>query len=288
MQRPLTVPMNHVGHTENSETVVESLNKRQKRPSTSELAGNLTSEPAHSVPGVGRSAHEPQSSTDRDGATMDHDYHGQSVRSVYYKIQSYPTPPICFRIAGEYTLEVPYPKFPELFVPPIIAGFMCRALVGNIHSPQNSDRGQVYTLMLKRLGTDLQASTDRIKSSLENGRVVENQQRYIPNPQYYVPTKYLQGSQLKIAAGEFTNFLAEQISKEAVVTPQLAQTCWELSKTLQCHPDLHNMFVDVSVIKKGGKIIGVKLLLETPQVDRPTLQVQAKYAFAQLFTICYH
>ena len=60
MQRPLTVPMNHVGHTENSETVVESLNKRQKRPSTSELAGNLTSEPAHSVPGVGRPAHEPQ------------------------------------------------------------------------------------------------------------------------------------------------------------------------------------------------------------------------------------
>jgi hypothetical protein len=38
--------------------------------------------------------------------------------------------------------------------------------------------------------------------------------------------------------------------------------------------------VDVSVIKKGGKIIGVKLLLETPQVDRPTLQIRAKYAFA--------
>ena len=128
MQRPLTVPMDHVGHTEHSETVVESLNKHQKRSSTSELAGNLTSEPAHSVPGVGRSAHEPQSSTDRDGATMDHDYHGQSVRSVYYKIQSYPTPPICFRIAGEYTLEVPHPKFPELLVRPIIACFMCSTL----------------------------------------------------------------------------------------------------------------------------------------------------------------
>ena len=90
---------------------------------------------------------------------------------------------------------------------------------------------------------------------------------------------------MEIAAGEITSFLTEQISKEAVVTPQLAQTCLELSKTFQCH--LHNMFVDVSVIKRGGKILGVKLLLETPQVDRPTLQVQAKYAFAQLFTICY-
>ena len=188
------------------------------------------------------------SSTDRDGAKMDHDYYGQSVRSAYYKIQSHPTPPICFRIAGEYTLEVPYP---ELFVPPIIAGFMCSALVDNIHSPQNSDWGQVYTLMLKRLGTDLQAPTDRIKNSLENGRVVENQQRYIPNPQYYVPTKYLQGSQLEISAGEFTNFLTEQISKEAVVTPQLVQTCLELSKTLQCHPDLHNMCGCVSHQERG-------------------------------------
>ena len=101
MQRPLTVPMDHVGHTEHSETVVESLNKHQKRSSTSELAGNLTSEPAHSVPGVGRSAHEPQSSTDRDGATMDHDYSGQPVRSVCYKIQSHAAPPICFQVAGD-------------------------------------------------------------------------------------------------------------------------------------------------------------------------------------------
>ena len=62
------------------------------------------------------------------------------------------------------------------------------------------------------------------------------------------------------------------------MTPQLAQTCLELSKTFQCH--LHNMFVDVSVIKRGGKILGVKLLLETPQVDRPTLQIRAKYALA--------
>ena len=53
---------------------------------------------------------------------MDHDYHGQSVRSVYYKIQSYPTPPICFRIAGEYTWEVPHPKFPaELLVLHLLA-----------------------------------------------------------------------------------------------------------------------------------------------------------------------
>ena len=79
MQRPLTAPMGHVGHTENWETVVESLGKRQKRSSTSELAGNLTSELARSVHGVGRSGHEPQSSSDRDGATMDHDYYGQSV-----------------------------------------------------------------------------------------------------------------------------------------------------------------------------------------------------------------
>ena len=64
------------------------------------------------------------------------------------------------------------------------------------------------------------------------------------------------------------------------MTPQLVQTCLELSKTLQCHLDLHNMFVDVSVIKKGGKILGDKLPLETPQVDRPTLQIRAKYAFA--------
>ena len=66
------------------------------------------------------------------------------------------------------------------------------------------------------------------------------------------------------------------------MTPQLVQTCLELSKTFQCHPDpnLHNMFVDVSVINRGGKILGVKLLLETPQVDRPTLQIRAKYALA--------
>jgi hypothetical protein len=115
-----------------------------KRSSISGLVGNLTFEPAHSVPAVRRSVHEPKSSTDMDGATMEHDYHGQTVRSVYYKIQSYPTPPICFRIAGEYTLEVPHPKFPELFVPPIIAGFMCSTLVDNIHSPQNSDWSQIY------------------------------------------------------------------------------------------------------------------------------------------------
>jgi len=128
-----------------------------------------------------------------------------------------------------------------------------RYVVANIHSPQNSDWSQIYTLMLKRLGTDLQASTDRIKNSLENGRVVEHQQRYIPNPQYFVPTKYLQGSQLEIAAGEFTNFLTEQISKEAVVTPQLVQTCLELSKTLQCHLDLHNMFVDCVSHQERGQ-----------------------------------
>ena len=227
-------------------------------------------------------------STDRDGATMDHDYYGQSVRSAYYKIQSYPTPPICFRIAGEYASEVPYPKFPELFVPPIIAGFMCRALVGSSHSPQNLDRGQVYTLMLKRLGTDLQASTGRIKNSLGDGRVVENQQRYIPNPQHYVPTKYLQESQLEVAAGEFTNFLAEQISKEAVATPQIAQTCLELSKTLQCHPDLHNMFVDVcQSSRKGARLSGSNCCWRLHKLTDLLFQIQAKYAFAQLFTICY-
>ena len=58
---------------------------------------------------------------------------------------------------------------------------------------------------------------------------------------------------MEIAAGEITSFLTEQISKEAVVTPQLAQTCLELSKTSQCHPDLHNMSVGVSVIKLGGQ-----------------------------------
>ena len=36
----------------------------------------------------------------------------------------------------------------------------------------------------------------------------------------------------------------------------------------------------MSVIKKGGKILGDKLPLETPQVDRHTLQIRAKYAFA--------
>ena len=42
--------------------------------------------------------------------------------------------------------------------------------------------------------------------------------------------------------------------------------------------DLHNMLVGVSVIKKRGKLSGSKLLLETPQVDRSTLQIRAKYA----------
>ena len=98
--------------------------------------------------------------------------------------------------------------------------------------------------------------------------MVEHQPRYIPNPHFYVPTKYLQaGSRLEIAAGEFTGFLTEQISKEMVVTPQLVQTCLGLSKTTQC-PKINR-----------GKFIGVKLLLETPQVDRPTLQIRAKYAF---------
>ena len=82
---------------------------------------------------------------------MDHDYSGQPVRSVYYKIQSHTTPPICFQVAGEYTLEVPHPKFPELFVRPIIVGFMCSTLFDIIHSPQTSDWSQVYALLLKRL-----------------------------------------------------------------------------------------------------------------------------------------
>jgi hypothetical protein len=54
-------------------------------------------------------------------------------RSACYKIQSYPTPPIRFQVAGEYTLEVPHPKFPELFVHPTIARFMCNTLFNNIH-----------------------------------------------------------------------------------------------------------------------------------------------------------
>jgi len=74
---------------------------------------------------------------------------------------------------------------------------------------------------------------------------------------------------LEIAAGEFTDFLTEQISKEMVVTPQLVQTCLGLSKTTQC-PKINR-----------GKFIRVKLLLETPKVDRPTLQIRAKYAFTQ-------
>ena len=78
-------------------------------------------------------------------------------RSACYKIQSYPTPPIHFQVAGEYTLEVPHPKFPELFVHPTIARFMCNTLFNNIHPPQNSDWSQIiYTLLLKRLGRDLQ------------------------------------------------------------------------------------------------------------------------------------
>ena len=168
MQRPLTVPMDHVGHTGNSETVVESSEQTSKTIFYVRTGGNLTSEPAHSVPGVGRSAHEPQSSTDRDGATMDHDYHGQSVRSVYYKIQSYPTPPICFRIAGEYTLwKCHTPNFLNcLCAQSLPVSCVVRYIVANIHSPQNSDWSQIYTLMLKRLGTDLQASTDRIKKTL--------------------------------------------------------------------------------------------------------------------------
>ena len=119
---------------------------------------------------------------------------------------------------------------------------MCSTLFDNIHSSQNSDWRQIHTLLLKRLGTDLQASTGRIQNTLENGRVVEHQQRDVPNPHFYVPTKYLQGSRLEIAAG-----------KETVVTPRLLQTCLELSKTSQCHPDLHNMSVGVSVIKLGGQ-----------------------------------
>ena len=60
------------------DSCVISLSKSQKRSSTLELAGNLTSEPAHSVHGVGRPAHEPQSSIGTDGTTMNHDYCGQS------------------------------------------------------------------------------------------------------------------------------------------------------------------------------------------------------------------
>ena len=157
MQRPLTAPMGHVGHTENSETVVESLGKRQKRSSTSELAGNLTSELARSVHGVGRSGHEPQSSSDRDGATMDHDYYGQSVSECVLQNSIVPNSSNSLSGCWRIYFGSASSKFPELFVHPTIARFMCNTLFNNIHPPQNSDWSQIiYTLLLKRLGRDLQ------------------------------------------------------------------------------------------------------------------------------------
>ena len=110
-------------------------------------------------------------------------------------------------------------------------------------------------LMRKTIGTDLRASTDRIKNSLENGQVVEHQHKSQVHSEstvlrpYQIPAKITVGT----CSWGIYELFGRNISKEAVVTPQLVQTWLELSRTFQCQPDLHNMFVDVSVIKKRGQ-----------------------------------
>ena len=89
-----------------------------------------------------------------------------------------------FRLLANILWKCLIPNFlNSLCAQPLQVSCVINTLFDNIHSPQNSDWSQmVYTLLLKRLGRDLQASTSRIQNSLENGRVVEHQPRYIPNP----------------------------------------------------------------------------------------------------------
>ena len=185
-------------------------------------------------------------------------------------------------IADNSVLEIAHPDFPELWTHPVVAAFTCSTLKEHRASSASCDWSQVYILMKRRIGQDLSDSVDRIYNAYELKRVQEYQQRYVPNPAYFDRSTYLQDDILLTAAQPFALFLEQEVAKLTTDLPStLKQLCLTISNVVNTHDLVGTMIDRVSVIKKDGKMIGIRLDMQTSQPKRTHVDFQSQYAFAR-------
>ena len=213
-------------------------------------------------------------------AVRQHDYDGSAVQSTYFHNSKLPATLMSFYIAGETILEVPHPMFPHLFVHPVVAGFSCTTLEENMATPINSDWTQVYILMFKRLAKDLHDSHNRLRNALELNRIQEYQQRYIPNDRYFQTVGYTPENRLTTISESFAIFLQQTLSQQIEMTTPLRQLCVHLSFAICSHSSVAEHFQEVSLIQHQGKMMGIKLHMNVPQVEHVDIDFKSCYAFA--------
>ena len=213
-------------------------------------------------------------------AVRQHDYDGVPVQSTYFHNSKLPATLISFFIAGETILEVPHPMFSQLFVHSVVASFSCTSLEENMATPTDTDWNQVYTLMLKRLAKDLHDSHNRLKNALELNRIQEYQQRYILNDRYFQTAGYTPENRLTTISESFAIFLQQTLSQQIEMTTPLRQLCVHLSCAICSHSSVAEHFQDVSLISHNGKLLGIKLHMNIPQIEHVDIDFKSGYAFA--------
>ena len=213
-------------------------------------------------------------------AVRQHDYDGVPVQSTYFHNSKLPATLISFYIVGETILEVPHPMFSQLFVHSVVASFSCTSLEENMATPTDTDWNQVYTLMLKRLAKDLHDSHNRLKNALELNRIQEYQQRYIPNDRYFQTAGYTPKNRLTTISESFAIFLQQTLSQQIEMTTPLRQLCVHLSCAICSHSSVAEHFQDVSLISHNGKLLGIKLHMNVPQIEHVDIDFKSCYAFA--------
>ena len=221
----------------------------------------------------------PKSAGDQLGsAVRQHDYDGVPVQSTYFHNSKLPSTLISFYIAEETILEVPHPMFSQLFVHPVVASFSCTSLEENMATPTDTDWTQVYTLMLKRLAKDLDDSHNRLKNALELNRIQEHQQRYVPNDRYFQTAGYTPENRLTTISESFAIFLQQTLSQQIEMTLPLRQLCVHLSCAICSHSSVAEHFQDVSLISHNGKLLGIKLHMNVPQIEHVDIDFKSCYA----------
>ena len=170
--------------------------------------------------------------------------------------------------------------FSQLFVHPVVASFSCTSLEENMATPTDTDWTQVYTLMLKRLAKDLHDSHNRLKNALELNRIQEYQQRYIPNDRYFQTAGYTPENRLTTISESFAIFLQQTLSQQIEMTTPLRQLCVHLSCAICSHSSVAEHFQDVSLISHNGKLLGIKLHMNIPQIEHVDIDFKSGDAFA--------